>query len=61
MLCGSTNFIIFGPKDQSYRCLKILEEVWARKACVGANQHKLTTCAKKGGHEVEENFCKEEV
>jgi hypothetical protein len=27
-LCGSTNFIIFGPIDQSYGCLKILGETW---------------------------------
>jgi hypothetical protein len=26
-------------------------EVWAGRACVGANQQELTTCAKKGGQE----------
>jgi hypothetical protein len=31
--------------------LKFLEEVWTRRACVGANQQELTTCAKSGGQE----------
>jgi hypothetical protein len=26
--------------------LKFLGEVWARRACAGANQQELTTCAK---------------
>jgi hypothetical protein len=28
--------------------LKILEKVWARRACVGANQQELITSAQKG-------------
>jgi hypothetical protein len=27
-------------------CLKILGEVWAGRACAGAKQQELTTCAK---------------
>jgi hypothetical protein len=52
------NFIIFGPTIKSYGDLKILGEVWAGRACVGANQQELTTCAKKGGQE-EGKFYKE--
>jgi hypothetical protein len=37
--------------------LKFQEEVWAGRACAGANQQELTTCAKSGGHE--EIFFKE--
>ena len=37
---------------KSYGCLKFLEEVWARQACVGANEEELTTCAKNWEHEV---------
>jgi hypothetical protein len=36
--------------------LKILGEIWARRAFVGANQQELTTCAKKGGQEEEDFF-----
>jgi hypothetical protein len=45
--CRSTNFIILDLKIKSYGYLKILEEVWARHACDGANQQELTTYAKK--------------
>ena len=34
-----------------YGKTKTLGEVWARQACAGANQQRLTTCAKKGGQE----------
>jgi hypothetical protein len=36
---------------KSYRCLKFQGEVWAGRACAGANQQELTTCAKSGGQE----------
>jgi hypothetical protein len=42
---------------KSYRCLKFLGEVWAGKACAGANHQELTTCAKEGGQE-EDFFAK---
>jgi hypothetical protein len=31
---------------KSYGCLKFLGEVWAGRACVGANEEELTTCGK---------------
>jgi hypothetical protein len=34
---------------KSYGRLKFLEEVWAGRACTGANQQELTTSAQKGG------------
>jgi hypothetical protein len=37
--------------------LKFLGEVWAGKACAGANHQELTTCAKEGGQE-EDFFAK---
>jgi hypothetical protein len=36
---------------KSYGCLKFQGEVWAGRACAGANQQKLTTCTKSGGQE----------
>jgi hypothetical protein len=36
---------------KSYGCLKFQGEVWARRACAGANQQELTTCTKSGGQE----------
>jgi hypothetical protein len=36
---------------KSYGCLKFQGEVWAGRACAGANQQELTTCTKSGGHE----------
>jgi hypothetical protein len=36
---------------KSYGCLKFQEEVWAGRACVGANQQELTTSTKSGGQE----------
>jgi hypothetical protein len=36
---------------KSYRCLKFQGEVWAGRACVGANQQELITCTKSGGQE----------
>jgi hypothetical protein len=36
---------------KSYRCLKFQGEVWAGRACAGANQQELTTCTKSGGQE----------
>jgi hypothetical protein len=33
--------------------LKILGEVWAKRACDEANEKELTTCAQKGGLEFE--------
>jgi hypothetical protein len=41
---------------KSYGYLKILGEVWVGRACAGANQQELTTCAKIGGQEEEEFF-----
>jgi hypothetical protein len=42
---------------KSYREMKLLGEVWAKQASVGANQQELTTSAKKCGQEKEEkNF-----
>jgi hypothetical protein len=37
---------------KSYGCLKFQGEVWAGRACVGANEEELTTCAKFWGQEV---------
>jgi hypothetical protein len=34
-----------------YGCLKFLGEVWVGRACVGANEEELTTCAKFWGQE----------
>jgi hypothetical protein len=36
---------------KSYGCLKFQGEVWAGRACTGANQQELTTCAKSRGQE----------
>jgi hypothetical protein len=36
---------------KSYGCLKFQGEVWAGRACAGANQQELTTCTKSGWHE----------
>jgi hypothetical protein len=36
---------------KSYGCLKFQGEVWAWRACAGANQQELTTCTKSGGQE----------
>jgi hypothetical protein len=36
---------------KSYGYLKILREVWARQACVGANEEELTKSAKICGKE----------
>jgi hypothetical protein len=36
---------------KSYGCLKFQGEVWAGRACDGANQQELTTCTKSGGQE----------
>jgi hypothetical protein len=48
-LCGSTNFIDFGPMNQNYGETKNLGEVWAGQASAGANQQELTTSAQKSG------------
>jgi hypothetical protein len=40
---------------KSYGCLKFFGEVWEGRACAGANQQELTTCAKICRHE-EENI-----
>jgi hypothetical protein len=45
---------------KSYKCLKFLREVWAGRACIGANQQELTTCAKSGGKR-EKNFKKKGI
>jgi hypothetical protein len=37
---------------KSYGCLKFLGEIWAGRACAGANEEELTTCAKLWGQEV---------
>jgi hypothetical protein len=37
---------------KSYGCLKFLGKVWVGRACVGANEEELTTCAKFWGQEV---------
>jgi hypothetical protein len=34
---------------KNYGCLKFLGEVWARRACAGANEEELTTCGKIWG------------
>jgi hypothetical protein len=39
---------------KSYGCLKFLGEVWARRACTGANEEELTICKKIGGRREEE-------
>jgi hypothetical protein len=39
---------------KSYGCRKILGEVWAGRACAGANEEELTTCAKNLGQEEED-------
>jgi hypothetical protein len=36
---------------KSYGCLKFQGDVWAGRACAGANQQELTTCSKSGGQE----------
>jgi hypothetical protein len=36
---------------KSYGYLKFQGEVWAGRACAGANQQELTTCTKSGGQE----------
>jgi hypothetical protein len=36
---------------KSYGCLKFQGEVWAGRACAGANQQELTTCTKSRGQE----------
>jgi hypothetical protein len=36
---------------KSYGCLKFQGEVWAGRACAGANQQELTSCTKSGGQE----------
>jgi hypothetical protein len=36
---------------KSYGCLKFKGEVWAGRACAGANPQELTTCTKSGGQE----------
>jgi hypothetical protein len=36
-------------RSKSYGCLKFQGEVWAGRACAGANQQELTTCTKSGG------------
>jgi hypothetical protein len=36
---------------KSYGCLKFQGEVWAGRACAGANQQELTPCTKSGGQE----------
>jgi hypothetical protein len=51
-LCGSTNFIIFGPMDQ-----KLWRNKNLRKS-VGRAGMCLTTCAEKCGHEEEGRCCK---
>jgi hypothetical protein len=40
---------------KSYGCLKFQGEVWAGRACAGANQQELTTCTKSGGQERKKN------
>jgi hypothetical protein len=44
---------------KNYGCLKFLGEIWVGRACAGANQQELSTCAKKRGHEEELFFGKE--
>jgi hypothetical protein len=41
--------------------LKFLNKVWVGRACAGANQQELTTCAKKWGQEEEIIFVQGEV
>jgi hypothetical protein len=41
---------------KSYGCLKFQGEVWAGRACAGANQQELTTCAKSRVQEEEKKF-----
>jgi hypothetical protein len=48
---GKNNSYFLDLRIKSYRCLKFQGEVWAGRACAGANQQELTTCAKSGGQE----------
>jgi hypothetical protein len=54
-LCGKKKSYFLDLQIKSYGCLKFQGEVWAGRACTGANQQELTTCAKSGGQE-EKNF-----
>jgi hypothetical protein len=44
-------------RSKSYGCLKFQGEVWAGRACAGANQQELTTCTKVEGRK-EKHFKK---
>jgi hypothetical protein len=41
--------VFFGSTNQKLWSLKFRGEVWAGRACAGANQQELTTSAQKGG------------
>jgi hypothetical protein len=50
-LAGKNSYFL-DLRIKSYGCLKFLGEVWVGRACVGANEEELTTCAKFWGQEV---------
>jgi hypothetical protein len=47
--------------NKDYRETKNLREVWAGRACAGANQQELTTSTKKNGQEEEGKFSKGKI
>jgi hypothetical protein len=59
-LCMSTNFIIFGPMDQKLWMFEVLGEVWAGRACDGANEVELIKVPKSGGRRRKNGRGKEE-
>jgi hypothetical protein len=48
---GKQKLYFLDLRIKSYGCLKFQGEVWAGRACAGANQQELTTCTKSGGQE----------
>jgi hypothetical protein len=48
---GKQKSYFWDLRIKSYGCLKFQGEVWAGRACAGANQQELTTCTKKGEQE----------
>jgi hypothetical protein len=50
-LAGKQKLYFLDLRIKSYGCLKFQGEVWAGRACAGANQQELTTCTKSGGQE----------
>jgi hypothetical protein len=46
---GKNKSYFLNLRIKSYGCLKFLGEVWAGRACAGANEEELTTCGKIWG------------